>query len=290
MREADVQDAFIAWLRAEGWEARAGRAQDEADVVALRGGARLLAEVKGDTSSPGLDADTGWGQLLRRVTGSLTDRYALVGTARCVAAFNRVPDQVRRALRVEAFEVGPDGSVHEARGAPPPEHRSPTWDRVATLGHRFSDPRLLDRAMTHASASPDNNGSLASLGDRIFNLWVARRLYVSDPTATMGQLTAGINLACCARSQAELFAALGLSSHLVLGGSVIGAGSLVTESMAATALEALVAAIELDGGVGAADRFLDSAAAPTVDRVLGRCALPTLAAGPAVGARGGDTG
>lgn len=57
------------WLTTEGWSVRRGHRLREADVVATRGAEELRAEVKGETTSCGLDADTAWGQFLRRMTG-----------------------------------------------------------------------------------------------------------------------------------------------------------------------------------------------------------------------------
>lgn len=66
MREEEVQAAFVEHLRARGWDVTTENA-DYTDVVAKRGAERLIAEVKGHTSSPGLDVDTAYGQLLRRM-------------------------------------------------------------------------------------------------------------------------------------------------------------------------------------------------------------------------------
>ena len=56
MVEAEVVKAFVAWLSAEGWSVRID--VEHVDVVAEGSGVTLLAEVKGHTSSPGLDVDT----------------------------------------------------------------------------------------------------------------------------------------------------------------------------------------------------------------------------------------
>lgn len=82
MKEADVQAAFADYLLERGWDVQTDAA-DYADVRAKRGAGRLVGEVKGTTSSPGLDVDTGYGQVLRcvsRFPGAT--QYVLVGPER----------------------------------------------------------------------------------------------------------------------------------------------------------------------------------------------------------------
>jgi hypothetical protein len=62
--EARVVDAFVTWLDQNGWAVQ--REVNFVDVFATRGEERIYAEAKGSTTSPGLDADTMYGQLLRR--------------------------------------------------------------------------------------------------------------------------------------------------------------------------------------------------------------------------------
>jgi hypothetical protein len=63
--EKRVIDAYVTWLERSNWTVR--REVDFADVYAERGEDRLYAEAKGRTTSPGLDVDTLYGQLLRRM-------------------------------------------------------------------------------------------------------------------------------------------------------------------------------------------------------------------------------
>ena len=60
--------AFCAWLQSEGWSVE--REVSFVDVLACHDGVTLYAEAKGRTTSPGLDVDTMYGQLLRRMTDS----------------------------------------------------------------------------------------------------------------------------------------------------------------------------------------------------------------------------
>jgi hypothetical protein len=67
MKEADVVAAFAAYLIERGWDVTT-KNRDFTDVIAKRGAERLIAEAKGHTTSAGLDTDTMFGQLLRRMT------------------------------------------------------------------------------------------------------------------------------------------------------------------------------------------------------------------------------
>ncbi len=71
-RESEVVQVFVSWLERHGWRVTTELAW--ADVLAGRGDERLVAEAKGVTSSPGLDVDTLYGQLLRRMEDSTSPR------------------------------------------------------------------------------------------------------------------------------------------------------------------------------------------------------------------------
>ena len=111
MREAAVVDAFYDWLVDGGW-----RVQREVDFVDLLAdhpdGRRLYVEAKGKTSSPGLDVDTLYGQLLRRMRlDEDHSRYAVVVPEGVLGAVLRVPAEVRRRLRVDVYAVNDQGLV-----------------------------------------------------------------------------------------------------------------------------------------------------------------------------------
>ena len=109
-KELEVVETFVRWLRADGWTVRTE--VDWADVVAERGNERLIAEAKGATTAPGLDVDTLYGQLLRRMGGSGA-RYALVVPEKLIPAASRVPEDVRLRLGIDLYGVGMDDSVRK---------------------------------------------------------------------------------------------------------------------------------------------------------------------------------
>ncbi|WP_129336308.1 hypothetical protein [Cellulomonas endophytica] len=102
---------FERWLVAEGWQVH--REVDYCDVVAHRGEERLFAEAKGRTASIGLDVDTLYGQLLRRVptvAGAGVRLGVVVPTEGRTAAL-RVAGEVRRLLGITVYVVGESGAV-----------------------------------------------------------------------------------------------------------------------------------------------------------------------------------
>ena len=67
------------------------------------------------TAAPGLDVDTAYGQLLRRMPLEVDEaRFALVVPEECVRAALRVPRRVRELLGIEVFAVDPGGEVRRA--------------------------------------------------------------------------------------------------------------------------------------------------------------------------------
>lgn len=111
--EARVIAAFVAWLVAEGWSVE--QEVGFCDVVARRDGVTLFAEAKGETAAIGLDIDTMYGQILRRMPleGDESFRFAVVVPTRAKAAALRVPKRTRDALRISVFEVTAAGKVLE---------------------------------------------------------------------------------------------------------------------------------------------------------------------------------
>jgi hypothetical protein len=102
--EARVVAAFCSWLEWDGWSVR--REVDFVDVAAFRGDQRLYAEAKGRTAAISTDVDTLYGQLLRRMPDDdPTARYAVVVPTAAVRAALRVPEWVRKQLRLDVYEV-----------------------------------------------------------------------------------------------------------------------------------------------------------------------------------------
>jgi hypothetical protein len=114
VKESEVVDACYYRLVADGWHVE--RDVDFVDLVADHpDGRRLYVEAKGTTSSPGLDVDTLYGQLLRRMRPEEPHaRYAVVVPQDLAATALRVAPEVRAGLRIDVLVVGDDGVVRPA--------------------------------------------------------------------------------------------------------------------------------------------------------------------------------
>jgi hypothetical protein len=109
--EERVVTAYAGWLERNGWTVI--REAGFVDVYAGRGPGKLYAEATGRTASVGLDVDTLYGQLLRRMQDPATAaRYAVVVPTAAVQAAFGVPSWVRERLRIEIYEVDDAGAVH----------------------------------------------------------------------------------------------------------------------------------------------------------------------------------
>lgn len=132
------------------------------------------------------------------------------------------------------------------------------------LGHDWRDPRLLARALTHRSHSADNNERLEFVGDGLLNCVIGLMLYQRFPDLPEGRLSRlRANLvnqdALCALAQD-----LSLGEHLRLGEGELKSGGAQRPSILADALEALIGATLLDGGLDAARALVERLFAPAL--------------------------
>ena len=127
------------------------------------------------------------------------------------------------------------------------------------LGHDFADPSLLVRALTHGSRSGparEDNQRLEFLGDRVLGLVVAEALLAADEAASEGQIAPRFNALVRREACAEVAREIGLGEALKLGRSEMISGGRKRDSALADAMEAVIAAIHLDGGFEAARRVV----------------------------------
>ncbi len=130
------------------------------------------------------------------------------------------------------------------------------------LGYAFKDPALLERALTHPSVvqggkAPDNQ-VLEFLGDRVLGLFAAECLATVNPDAREGELTRRLHALVNGKACAAIGRDIDLGAALRLAGSETRAGGRDKPSILGDAVEALMAAIYLDGGLEAARAvFLD---------------------------------
>ncbi len=122
------------------------------------------------------------------------------------------------------------------------------------LGHRFSEPALLRLALTHSSAKAaglPSNERLEFLGDAVLGLLVSEHLYRVRPGAAEGDLTREKSALVSSRTLAQVGRALGVHRFLTVGKGIRSSRAL-PRSVRANAVEAILGAIFLDGGIEAA--------------------------------------
>ncbi len=120
------------------------------------------------------------------------------------------------------------------------------------LQHHFSDPALLARAVTHRSFAADHNERLEFLGDSVLNLSVADLLYQRLSALPEGDLSRIRANLVKQDTLHQLAIGLGLSEVVRLGEGEVRSGGSRRPSILADALEALIGAVYLDAGYGAA--------------------------------------
>lgn len=116
------------------------------------------------------------------------------------------------------------------------------------LSHRFTQPGLLQQALTHRSAGTPHNERLEFLGDALVNLIVAEALYARWPQADEGALTRARAELVRESALAPIARSLDLGAQLTMGPGEMKSGGHRRDSILADALEAVVAAIYLDAG------------------------------------------
>ncbi|MGH8427042.1 MAG: ribonuclease III [Gammaproteobacteria bacterium] len=120
------------------------------------------------------------------------------------------------------------------------------------LGYFFVDPALIAIALTHRSAAGASNERLEFLGDAVINLAVAEALYERRPELSEGDLTRMRSSLVNRDTLAALARELDLGALLTLGTEEQRTGISGRRSILEDALEAVLGAVFLDGGFGAA--------------------------------------
>ncbi len=119
------------------------------------------------------------------------------------------------------------------------------------LGHRFDRPELLRRAVTHSSMSGpgrEDNQRLEFLGDRVLGLVMAEALLSEDRKASEGQLAPRYNALVRKEACADVAREVDLGAALKLGRSEMMSGGRRKQALLGDAMEAVIAAVYLDGG------------------------------------------
>ena len=132
------------------------------------------------------------------------------------------------------------------------------------LEYRFHDRALLLTALSHSSYANENknaglmsNERLEFLGDSVLGQVVASHLYLSYPKMPEGQMTRFRAELVCEQSLYEVALSLDLREYIKLGKGEENTGGRDRESILADAVEAIIAALYLDGGLQVAKTFID---------------------------------
>ena len=136
-------------------------------------------------------------------------------------------------------------------------------DLEGAIGYRFRDIQLLRNALTHSSYANErwhnslmSNERLEFLGDSILGMVVAEYLYRSFPDRPEGELTRMRADMVCEKTLAAVAGRIDLGRHLLLGNGEEQGGGRSRNSILADAVESVIAASFLDGGMEAARTFI----------------------------------
>lgn len=129
------------------------------------------------------------------------------------------------------------------------------------IGHKFNDLKLLERAVTHRSWAYENlpgaseeivreaeNESMEFVGDSVLGLVIAEQLYAAHPKGSEGDLTLMKHHLVSTSTLARLAEDMGIGDFVRVGRGEEKTGGRKKQALLANTLEALIAAVFLDGG------------------------------------------
>lgn len=153
---------------------------------------------------------------------------------------------------------------------------SPVERLEEKIGYRFTNRELLLRALTHRSCAAERNPSapeehdneqLEFLGDSVLGFLVSEALVKRHPAATEGQLSRWKSHLVSAAHLHKCALAVELGEHLRLGKGEERNGGRFRRNLLANAFEALIAAIQIDGGLEIARKFIDERVLTEFDKL-----------------------
>jgi len=138
------------------------------------------------------------------------------------------------------------------------------------LGYEFADSTLLEQAFTHASVADSrlrSNERLEFLGDAVLGVIVCQRIFELHPLLLEGEMTKIKSTVVSRQACAQIALAMGLGELLALGKGMRVQEALPS-SLAAAVLEAVIAAIYIDGGMDKVRAFLLPKVEPLIERAF----------------------
>ncbi|MGQ0553266.1 MAG: ribonuclease III [Planctomycetota bacterium] len=207
----------------------------------------LPADYRGRREAEGL------GRTVCDYVAGMTDRFAMEESRRLAQA---------RSVHTAPALDAQSAAESEARVAQLEQH----------IGYRFHDKRLAGTALTHASARSDvraPNERLEYLGDSVLGLCVARDLYQRFTDRDEGELSRIRGAVVSRHALRRVAEGWGLVDLLTMNASVRTAGE-VPDSIVADAVEAVLGAVFLDGGLPAVARIVQSDFGPLIEAASDR--------------------
>ena len=138
-------------------------------------------------------------------------------------------------------------------------------DLENAIGYRFRDITLLRNALSHSSYANErwhdslkSNERLEFLGDSILGMVTAEYLYRNFPDRLEGDLTRMRADMVCERALAQVAERINLGNHILLGHGEQSSGGRNRDSILADAVESVIAACFLDGGMEPARKFINT--------------------------------
>ena len=138
-------------------------------------------------------------------------------------------------------------------------------DLETAIGYRFQNITLLQNALSHSSYANErwhdslkSNERLEFLGDSILGMVTAEYLYRNFPERPEGDLTRMRADMVCERALADVAERIHLGQHLLLGHGEEAGGGRTRDSILADAVESVIAACFLDGGMEPARQFINT--------------------------------
>ncbi len=141
------------------------------------------------------------------------------------------------------------------------------------IGHSFQNRDLLIRALTHKSFSHESkdsaqhNETFEFLGDSVLGFVIGDVLFRHFPALDEGALSKMKAYLVSATSLAEKARCYGMGDVLLLGVGEEKSGGRKKDSLLANLLEAVIAAVFLDGGIDPARRLIESTFAPDIEAI-----------------------
>lgn len=167
------------------------------------------------------------------------------------------------------------GPIRDDQGLDYPIPASALAALTGHLGYEFHDRALLGRSLTHRSWCAEHAGYVSNerlefLGDSVLGMIVTADIFARHPRAGEGQLSRIRASVVCAPALAEMAGELEIGAALLLGKGEAQSGGRSRPSILADAVEAVIGAVYLDGGIAAAEQVV----AQLVDARLDDAGVP----------------